>query len=261
MEQWKPIPGYELLYEISDIGRMRRVADADAYPAGTFKTGTIGRDGYVRVRLSKDGKERAFTVHSLVLSAFVGPRPAGHVVNHKDGKKANNHVDNLEYVTQQQNLEHARVTGLARPARGIQTGNAKLNDSLVLAMVMEYATTPIGMEHLATKYKVDVSCVVRILARQSWCHVEIPADVLVAVEQKRRQNGRGTTHHSRRLTEDDVRTILVLAHDGVSIAAIARRFRVSWQSISHILSGKNWKHVSQRWLDDGEAQSFLKQAA
>jgi len=96
-EIWKDVVGYEGVYEVSDHGRVRRV-----------RTGLVlspGRDkkGYTNVGLCVDGKPIRVKVHHLVMEAFVGKRPNGLVINHIDENPRNNHVSNLEYVTQSYN--------------------------------------------------------------------------------------------------------------------------------------------------------------
>lgn len=99
---WKDIKGYEGLYQVSDDGKVRRI----------FKDGTTkelkNREGlYYTVSLSKDGKKKSHSVHRLVAEAFIEV-PTNHLeVNHKDGNKLNNNVENLEWVTQEQNRIHA----------------------------------------------------------------------------------------------------------------------------------------------------------
>ena len=68
--------------------------------------------GYPVVSLSNGEKKRTAKVHLLVAEAFIGPKPQGLQVNHKDGDKTNNHVDNLEYVTPSENSLHAVRLGL-----------------------------------------------------------------------------------------------------------------------------------------------------
>lgn len=98
---WKDIKGYEGLYQISDEGHVRRI----------LKNGTKtlkDRDGlYHTVSLSNKCEKKTFAIHRLVAEHFL-ERPDGATeVNHKDGNKHNNHVSNLEWVTQAQNRSHA----------------------------------------------------------------------------------------------------------------------------------------------------------
>ena len=121
MEEWKEIPGYEGLYEVSNIGNVRRVSDLMVLKFSDLK-------GYCRVRLRKDGKRKMYLVHRLVAQAFI-PNPLNlPQVNHIDENKKNNNIDNLEWCDQTYNnlygtrlerirqtrLENGSYTGLTR---------------------------------------------------------------------------------------------------------------------------------------------------
>lgn len=113
IETWMPVAeeGFENLYEVSDLGRVRRTATGKV-----LRPALVGRrrdegDGYHCVRFCKDAKGKGFRVHRLVARVFVPGDPSLHV-NHKDGNKINNTPSNLEWVSNQNNLAHARETGL-----------------------------------------------------------------------------------------------------------------------------------------------------
>lgn len=108
MENWKPIVGYEGLYEISDCGRVKSVQRKVYNPAvlgdGVFRTVPERilkpniLKGFCAVHLKKNGHSKGFRVHRLVAEHFIGqPECNGLVVFHKDGNKQNNCVDNLEW--------------------------------------------------------------------------------------------------------------------------------------------------------------------
>ena len=82
----------------------------------TYKQDYIGEcivNGYKRTSTRIAGQTVAFNVHMLVCAAYHGPRPSdGHQCNHKDGDKLNNHPDNLEWVTQAENMQHAWSIGI-----------------------------------------------------------------------------------------------------------------------------------------------------
>lgn len=110
-EIWKEVPGYEGLYEVSDLGRVRsldRVTEFNDGRVRKFKgrllTGSVGSHGYWMISLYKDGQSVKRTTHDLVLTAFEGPRPEGYVGCHFDGDKSNNKAENLRWDTYANNM-------------------------------------------------------------------------------------------------------------------------------------------------------------
>lgn len=112
-EIWREftLPGSET-YWASNLGRIRRPvvkgSNAHEITAGTL------HNGYMSINILIEGFYKTILVHTLVALAFHGTKPEGHVVNHKDGNKANNRKENLEYVTQRQNAQHAHDIGLSK---------------------------------------------------------------------------------------------------------------------------------------------------
>lgn len=114
-EEWRPVMGYEGLYEVSNRGGARslpRVGRSGRTYGGTVITPSIEkRSGYPFFGLCKDGEQRMGRVHNLVLEAFVGPRPAGHVARHLNGNPADNRVENLAWGTRLQNVRDSQIHG------------------------------------------------------------------------------------------------------------------------------------------------------
>ena len=99
METWKSVVGYEGLYEVSDLGRVKSLWYGREKILKPQKDGW----GYPHVILCKDGKKKTLKVHRLVAEAFI-PNPNNlATVNHKDEVKTNNIVSNLEWMSQQDN--------------------------------------------------------------------------------------------------------------------------------------------------------------
>lgn len=102
-EEWRPVVGYEGLYEVSNLGRVKSLKRARVH----IMTGTVNRDGYRLVLLSDGHKTLGKSVHRLVAQAFI-PNPHNYtVVNHIDGDKLNNNVKNLEWCTHSENTLHS----------------------------------------------------------------------------------------------------------------------------------------------------------
>lgn len=111
-EQWKPFAGGN--YAVSNLGRvMRLTLGRNTWPGRMLRTHVMTM-GYTSVSPVINGKNVPCYVHSLVADAFIGTRPEGHEVNHKDGNKANNDWRNLEYVTHQGNMRHARANRMIK---------------------------------------------------------------------------------------------------------------------------------------------------
>ena len=122
---WKPIHGYQGFYDVSDHGRVRsvdRVLNLRAGKTRKIKGKVLKpkctRDGYIFVSLSKDGICKTAYIHRLVAEAFL-PNPEGYPeVNHISGCKDCNSVTDLEWVTHQQNVQHAYDSGLTNNMGG-----------------------------------------------------------------------------------------------------------------------------------------------
>ena len=104
--------GYEGLYEISRKGIIRSLHKANYKNTISVRP---GRGGYFSARLSKEGKSNSKYLHRLVAETFI-PNPEGkEIVNHINGNKLDYRIQNLEWVTQSENVLHAYRTGLIRP--------------------------------------------------------------------------------------------------------------------------------------------------
>jgi hypothetical protein len=162
VETWASIPRYKGLYEASTYGRIRGVK------RGIILRCELDRGGYPRVHPSVHGKQKHALVHVLVAETFLGPRPKGKQINHKNGITNDSRPENLEYLTCRENHLHAyRVLG-RKKNQGSRHGMSKLTDSDVLKI---RSTPPMPLADIAQRFGVSISTVSMIRARKIWRHI------------------------------------------------------------------------------------------
>jgi len=107
MERWLPVPGYEGIYEVSDMGRVRSLPRIDAQGGRRrlrmFNPSRMDARGHLGVTLRRDGLTKSLYVHRLVLEAFVGPCPAGMEACHWNDIPDDNSLPNLRWATKSEN--------------------------------------------------------------------------------------------------------------------------------------------------------------
>ncbi len=179
MELWKDIKGYEGKYQISSYGRVKSLAritkNNHKIPERILNTTTrLTKDGYCRVTLiGKKSRTHDYRVHRLVAEAFI-PNPNNKsTVNHIDGNKKNNHVDNLEWNTREENMQHAYKHKLKKAMQGNLNGNAKLTLEQVRSIREEYVyeSKEHGTVALAKKYGVTNRTIGLIVNNKSYRNV------------------------------------------------------------------------------------------
>lgn len=162
-ERWLPIVGYEGWYEVSDLGRIKRVAAGRGSTVGRILRDQDHRDGRRSITLKRSREQHTFLVHRLVAAAFHPIPDYPCEVNHKDGQPANNRADNLEWVTKSENGFHAyRVLGRKSvPGYGMR----KLTEEQVTEI---RAAIGVSQTELGRRYGVDQTTISCILRHQTW---------------------------------------------------------------------------------------------
>ena len=168
-EAWVPIPGYEGIYEVSDLGRVRSVDRLDS--SGHRRHGrpmnqSLVGCGYPRVTLTKNGLEKGRKVHQLVLAAFLGPPREGMVARHKNGNPRDNRLVNLCWGSPKENAADRLAHG--RTYQGELHYNAKLTAVQVLEI---RASKGLCGRELSAAYGVGTSQIYAIRSGLKWKHL------------------------------------------------------------------------------------------
>lgn len=172
-EIWKDIEIYEGRYQVSNIGRVKSLKN-DKYRILNPSIWDSPKGGYcVVVLYDKELKTKKFRVHRLVAKAFLKANTDLPQVNHIDGVKTNNRVENLEFCTQKENVRHAFALGLRGNKPGEDSANHKLTNIEVMAIRVMYATKVYTQNALAEMFGVTFSNVWRIVHRKTWKHLKI----------------------------------------------------------------------------------------
>lgn len=172
IERWKDIPEYEGLYRISNHGRIRslgRFIQRKKY--SYFRKGMYlkfgNSRGYLSVKLYRYNKQKQFKIHIIVLTSFDRSPKPGEQCNHKDGNKSNNYIENLEWVTCKENINHAiKVLGVS-PIR-----NHKLIENQVKEIRVHLKEGKLIQKQIAEIYGVHKSVISNIKAGRVWKHLK-----------------------------------------------------------------------------------------
>lgn len=174
VEIWKPIPGFAIAYEVSHLGRVRRISRmvksgrGFASLSGRVCSAPLDKKGYPRVKLSITQQSVRRRIHSLVLLAFVGPRPYGLQGCHADGNKTNNRLNNLRYDTPKGNA--ADSIRLHAYHIGERSHSAKLTAEKVKRIRERYASGETQVS-LAIEFGVNKTHLSAIVCRRKWKHI------------------------------------------------------------------------------------------
>jgi hypothetical protein len=241
VESWKPVVGYEGLYEVSDLGRVRSVGRWERR-AATARTqaytrwrreqlvALVDNKGYPSANLWRDGRGRVVVVHRLVLEAFVGPCPEGEEGCHNDGDRGNSRLSNLRWDSHIGNAVDAVRRGVIR--KGEDCHQARLTDESVREII-ELAKTGLPDARIAERFGVTQSAVFRIRRGKAWRHV--------VGRGLGRRGWRPPTR--KKITVEDARAIRAALVSGESVASVVRRYSISKTTVYAIASGERWREA------------------
>ena len=172
MEIWKDIENYEGLYQVSNLGRIKGLERSTSF--GNNKTRIrksqilkpILNKGYARQKLCKNGKAKCCLIHRLVGYAFMENPYNKKTINHKDGNKLNNNVNNLEWNTHRENVRHSFKELNRKSGQWMLGRKGKLHNrskSVICTTTNQYYDSiTIAAEQLG----IRVACISRVLRKE-----------------------------------------------------------------------------------------------
>lgn len=171
-ELWKSVPGYEGLYEVSDLGRVKSLDRQHLYKGtktrkvkGKFLKLRKDYQGRRYVNLHKNKKTERYFVHKLVALVFIGKRPEGYDICHNNGDKQDNRLSNLRYDTKKQNqIDIYRQGG--------KHGLGKLDIEDVVNIRRLYSTGEYTYKYLGDIYSVSKSTIGSIIRNESFYWID-----------------------------------------------------------------------------------------
>jgi hypothetical protein len=164
IEIWKDIQSYED-YQISNLGRVKSLRRKGVRIAKTLIL-FLNHNKYLCANLYKNKKSKQIKIHRLVAQAFILNFENKSQINHKDGNKTNNIVENLEWVTPKENMQHADVV-LDVNFRGRNNGQAKLIEEQIYE-IRNLLKMKLSQRKIAGRYNVAYSTIGRIFRNENW---------------------------------------------------------------------------------------------
>lgn len=172
MEIWKDIKGYEGLYQVSNYGRIKtlsRFKRSKGFNKEKILSPGKSKSGYLTVLLYKNNERKNKSVHRLVCEAFIKNKYNKKTVNHKDGNKHNNKLENLEWTTYSENGIHAFKKGLNKPSKGEKNGNSILDKQKVLEI--RCLCEKLSNAEVSRILNVNKGTVSDVKLRKTWNHI------------------------------------------------------------------------------------------
>lgn len=158
MEQWIKIP--DSTFEVSSIGRVRNTL------TGKMRALSVDGSGYHNIMLHN---RKTHKIHRLVAEAFIPNPEEKRTVNHINGIKTDNRVENLEWATYQENSIHSIKTGLQVSLKGSQHGASKVSEDMVLKIRNDHKNDKV--EYLALLFGLSIGSISMIRNRKTWRHI------------------------------------------------------------------------------------------
>lgn len=215
--------------DINNNYRINKKGDIYSYYTNKILKQRNSKKGYPSVRLIINGKGTTKVVHRLVAQTFI-PNPDNHPqVNHIDGNKENNSVENLEWCTNDYNMKHSWEIGLRKSLKGEEIGTSKL----LKHEVVEIYESKESSYELAKKYDINISTVNLIRSGKTWSHI---------TKDKTKGDQPLNNFRNNKFSMKEVRDIY--EQDGKN-KDIANMYNVPESTIKSIRNGNSYKNITR----------------
>ncbi len=236
-EEWRDIEGYEGLYQVSNLGRVRSLRNTCGrlLDEPKIKKATKDHGGYLTVTFSVEYKRKTYKVHRLVATAFI-PNPENKPqVNHINGVKTDNCVKNLEWCTARENMIHAFSVGLNKGSPGEKHHMAKLNNEQVaeIRRIYKKRDKEFGAKALSEIYGVPPWTISAVVSNRTYISEDYKFDA------------------TKRVTDKEVLEIRRIYNNKdkrFGIMALAKKYKVSPCVIRDIVKNKTYKDPEYKSL-------------
>ena len=172
-EIWKDVIRYEGSYQVSNFGRVKSLGAGETWNSSSrILKNAIRQSGYSQIDLCNDGRKKSYKISRLVAQAFISNPENKPQVNHINGIKNDDRMENLEWVNGKENMQHAWSTGLKKPLKGNQCSWSKLTEKQV--RVIKHCIN-LGMtdKEISKYFYNNQSIISSIRYKKSWTHIKI----------------------------------------------------------------------------------------
>lgn len=199
--------------------------------SGSYLQQVTQSNGYCHITLSQDGVRKNFSVHRLVAMAYLEASEEANVVNHKDGNKQNNRLDNLEWVTQQENVHHAIMVGLRK---GTRNPDRSLDDETA-HIICKLIQDSWRNKDIADTVGIDQQIIATIRLGQTYQEISCEYDFTEILSSR------------RKLSTEKLIAICEMLQDNKSYNDICRVHKVSSATVSKIKNRKTGIYISKNY--------------